>query len=46
MSELIINKNEEKIEVCVIEKGKIVELYSHGEDNNRIIGNIYSGILF
>lgn len=47
MSELIINKNkdEDLIEICILENNDISELYSHREDDENMIGNIYSGIV-
>lgn len=43
MSELIINKKSEKTEVCILEDGKICEIYLYGENKENITGNIYMG---
>ena len=45
MSELIMNKNKENdvIEICILEGNDIVELYVHKEEKESIIGNIYCG---
>ena len=45
MSELIINKKDDVIEICILENNDIVELYTHKDENEGIIGNIYSGIV-
>lgn len=47
MSELIMNKNKEEniIQICVLEDNDIKELYVHSEEKESIIGNIYSGIV-
>ena len=43
MSELIINQNSNKIEVCVLEEKSIRELYVYDEEKDNIMGNIYLG---
>lgn len=43
MSELIVNKDNEKIDVCVLEDNLIVEIYSYEPGGESILGNIYSG---
>ena len=47
MSELIMNKNKEEniIQICVLEDNDIKELYVHSDEKESIIGNIYSGIV-
>ncbi len=43
MIELIINQKAEKIEVCVLEDGKICELYVYSDEKDNTMGNIYLG---
>lgn len=43
MSELIVNDNEEKIDVCMLENGSISEIYSYESGEESILGNIYIG---
>lgn len=43
MSELIVNKDDEKIDVCVLENNLIVEIYSYKQGEESILGNIYRG---
>lgn len=43
MSELIVNKEDEKIDVCVLENNLIVEIYSYKQGEESILGNIYRG---
>ena len=43
MSELIVNKDDEKIDVCVLENNLIVEIYSYNQGEESILGNIYRG---
>ena len=47
MSELIINNNtkDKVVEVCVLENNTITEYYSHSDENNGVLGNIYCGIV-
>lgn len=47
MSELILNKNKEQntIEICILENNEISEYYVHKQENESIIGNIYCGIV-
>lgn len=43
MSELIVNDNEKKIDVCMLENGSISEIYSYESGEESILGNIYIG---
>ena len=43
MIELIINSKTEKTEVCVLEDGKICELYVYSDEKDNTMGNIYLG---
>ncbi len=43
MSELIVNDNEEKIDVCMLENDSISEIYSYESGEESILGNIYIG---
>ncbi len=43
MIELIINQKSEKIEVCILEDGKICELYVYSDEKDNTMGNIYLG---
>lgn len=43
MIELIINQKSEKVEVCVLEDGKICELYIYSDEKDNTMGNIYLG---
>ncbi len=45
MIELIINKNQEKETICLVENGKLIERYQNDEKakHNRLEGNIYAG---
>ena len=43
MIELIINQKSEKTEVCVLEDGKICELYVYSDEKDNTMGNIYLG---
>lgn len=47
MSELIVNKKDNSIELCVLEDNSICELYSYekDKDNQNIVGNIYVGTI-
>lgn len=43
MNELIVNDNEKKIDVCMLENGSISEIYSYESGKESILGNIYIG---
>lgn len=45
MIELIINKEENKETICLVENGKLIEKYQNDENTkkNRLEGNIYAG---
>lgn len=43
MSELVVNKKDDKIEVCVLENNSICEMYTYDKDFENIMGNIYVG---
>lgn len=43
MKEIIIKKEKDKKNICLIEDGKIVEQYEEGAKTNRLEGNIYCG---
>ena len=43
MNEIIINYNNQKKDVIVLENGKIVEKYQENDNNKTIEGNIYLG---
>ena len=45
MIELIINKEENKETICLVENGKVIEKYQNDENTkkNRLEGNIYAG---
>ena len=43
MDEIIIQKINEKLQIIVLEKGKIVELYEYDENNIPKLGNVYIG---
>lgn len=45
MIELIINKDENKETICLVENGKLIEKYQNDENTkkNRLEGNIYAG---
>ena len=43
MSELIINKKEQKTEIFILENNSICELYVYGSNVENIMGNIYLG---
>lgn len=43
MYNIIINKNENKIIVAIIQDGELVEIYQENEDEKRLEGNIYLG---
>lgn len=43
MEEIIVERNENNILVCVLENGEIVEKYDFNVENNSTIGNIYVG---
>ena len=45
MLELIINKIEKTETICLVENGKLIEIYQDDENtkNNRLEGNIYAG---
>lgn len=43
MKEIIINKQESKKQILLIEDGNLVEKYNENESINRIEGNIYAG---
>lgn len=45
LNQIIINKSNEKIDICVIEDGKLCEKYVHDADNKSILENIYSGVV-
>ncbi|MCI8654619.1 MAG: Rne/Rng family ribonuclease [Clostridia bacterium] len=45
MLELIINKREEKKEIALLENGKLREIYTEEEEENKNEGNIYIGIV-
>lgn len=43
MIELIINQKADKVEVCILEDGKICELYVYSDEKDNTMGNIYLG---
>ena len=45
MFEILINKNNKKQEIALIENGKLVEYYINEENSNRREGNIYIGVV-
>lgn len=45
MLEILINKNDDKKEIALLENGKLVEYYMDDENSNRNEGNIYIGII-
>lgn len=45
MLELVINKNEGKKEIALLENGKLIEIYKEENDGNKNEGNIYLGIV-
>ena len=47
MSELIVNKKDNHVELCVLEDNSICELYTYEKekDNENIVGNIYVGTI-
>lgn len=45
MFEILINKNDKKQEIALIENGKLVEYYINEENSNRREGNIYIGVV-
>ena len=45
MKEIIINRQENKRQILLIEDGNLVEKYNEDENTNRIEGNIYVGIV-
>ncbi len=45
MLQLMIQKNNEKKQIALVENGKLVEYYEEDENTNRREGNIYIGIV-
>ena len=45
MLEILINKNEDKKEIVLLENGKVVEYYIDEDNSRRKEGNIYTGIV-
>ena len=45
MLEILINKNDNKKEIVLLENGKVVEYYIDEGNSRRKEGNIYSGIV-
>ena len=45
MKEIIINRQDNKRQILLIEDGNLVEKYNEDENTNRIEGNIYVGIV-
>lgn len=45
MTELFIQRNQEKRKIMLVENGELVEYYEDGDDTNRKEGNIYIGIV-
>ena len=45
MLELFVNKQAEEETICLVENGKLVEIYEKIEDGKRKEGNIYVGIV-
>lgn len=45
MTELLIQKNDEKKQIALVENGKLIEYYEEDENTHRREGNIYIGIV-
>ena len=45
MTELLIQKNQEKKQIALVENGKLIEYYEEDNETNRREGNIYIGIV-
>ncbi len=45
MDEIIIQKDEDNLQIIVLESGEIVEFYSYELSKSSIVGNIYIGIV-
>ncbi|MBQ9280336.1 MAG: Rne/Rng family ribonuclease [Clostridia bacterium] len=45
MSELIVNKKANSVELCVLEDNSVCELYTYDKENENIVGNIYVGTI-
>ncbi len=45
MDEIIIQKDEDNLQIIVLESGEIVEFYSYELSKSSIVGNIYMGIV-
>ena len=45
MTELLIQENQEKKQIALVENGKLIEYYEEDNETNRREGNIYIGIV-
>ena len=45
MTELLIQENQEKKQIALVENGKLIEYYEEDNKTNRREGNIYIGIV-
>lgn len=45
MTEILIQKNEEKKQIALVENGKLIEYYEEDHETHRREGNIYIGIV-
>ena len=45
MTELLIQENQEKKQIALVENGKLIEYYEESENTNRKEGDIYIGIV-
>ncbi len=45
MNQIILNKKNKKVDICVVENNSICEKYIHEMENESILGNIYAGIV-
>ena len=45
MQELLVNTNNEKTNILLVENGKLIEKYEEQPEQERLEGNIYIGIV-
>ena len=45
MTELLIQENQEKKQIALVENGKLIEYYEEDNETKRREGNIYIGIV-